>query len=83
MLLLQILQPTQCKYLMTIEPAKQQAEKASGFMVNADRMEHPTYIHTILVENPNCQAHLMLKNHKLKNETCCFSKFCNLPNASI
>jgi IS1 family transposase len=68
---------------MTIEPAKQQAEKASGFMVNADRMEHPTYIHTILVENPNCQAQLMLKNHKLKNETCCFSKFCNLPNASI
>ena len=51
---------------MTIEPAKQQAEKASGFMVNADRMEHPTYIHTILVENPNCQAHVTLKNHKLK-----------------
>jgi hypothetical protein len=34
---------------MTIEPAMQQAEKASGFTVNADRVEHPIYIHTILV----------------------------------
>ena len=38
---------------MTIELAKQQAEKASGFMVNAERVEHQTYTHTILVENNN------------------------------
>jgi hypothetical protein len=38
---------------MTIELAKQQAEKASGFMVNAERVEHRTYTHTILVENNN------------------------------
>ena len=38
---------------MTIELAKRQAEKASGFMVNAERVEHQTYTHTILVENNN------------------------------
>jgi len=38
---------------MTIELAKQQAEKVSRFMVNEERVEHRTYTHTILVENNN------------------------------